>query len=351
MKTLRLLEMNAWVGQLVRGIRGYELLEPKGRRVLRHRALARGIIAADADVVTLQEVVPMPGAAQEIAAATGYDLLWRVNNGGLRVGPWGIPPGVGRGAGLAILARPELGLKPAGVRRLSGPGLVTNWMSVQAGPVWHALAGLIHVDGQPIVIATTHIRYAFPDSEGFFRCWERLRTQGHVDTDEPPPWLLKLSAQNRLMRDQELDRLAQWLQKLAQRHQAPVLLGADFNLDPDTAQMRWFTETTGYTNILPLLAPGTMTWQPDANPNITPGLRHTWKDGTPKPPPLQLMTCLDGIPQCPDHVLCSPGLRPEAAQLTCTRPQDGLYPSDHFGILVDVALEGGGRDRDDGGDG
>ena len=336
--TLRLLEMNAWVGQLVRGIRGYELLEPKGRRALRHSALARGIVAAEADVVTLQEVVPLPGAAQEIAAATGYDLLWRVNNGGLRLGAWGIPPGVGRGAGLAILARPELGLTAVGVRRLSGPGLVTNWMSAQAGPVWHALAGLIHVGDRPLVIVNTHVRYAFPDSDGFFHCWEKLRAQGHVDTPEPPAWLLKLSAQNRLMRDHELDRLATWLHKLSQRHEAPVLLGADFNHDPDTAQMRWFTEATGFLNALPTLAPGSMTWQPNANPNVTPGLRHTWKDGTPKPPPLQLMTCLDSIAQCPDHVLCSPELTPVAAQLTCTRPHDGIYASDHFGVLVDIEL-------------
>lgn len=339
MSRLRIVNLNTWIGLLVRGLLGVEKVEPEGHKRRRLEALAAELRARDPDVVTLQECLPLPSFARELADMLGYDHIWRVANSGLRFFGVGVPWGVERGEGLAILARKELGLSHLATRRLSGRGFVTNWMSVQLGPVRYAIAGRVDVGGRPAIVVNTHIRYGFPNHRAFWDAWASLRTRGVVDREAPPGWLLRLLRDNRQTRDAELRRLAAWLNALAEEHRAPILLGADFNLDPGAPQITEFLEATGFTNVLPTYAPGALTWDPQGNYNVAYGNRLTWDDGRPKSMILQLMAYLDSVPQTPDHVMCSPDMTPTAGGVAFDTPHEGVLASDHYGVWADATLD------------
>ena len=187
---LKLLSINTWTGHYPRSFYAVESLEPPGNKERRTRALAAGIRSLDPDVIFLQECMPQPDFSQGLAQALGYDGLHRICNSGVRFCGVGLPLGVGRGEGLAILAKPGLRLRPAGVRRLSGVGLVTRHCSLQAGAIKLALGGQIDFQGRPIALVTTHLSYMYPNEATFWRSWADLQATGEVK-GEPPGWVVR----------------------------------------------------------------------------------------------------------------------------------------------------------------
>lgn len=335
---IRIVNLNTWIGCLPRTLLKVVGIEPPGHKQRRIAALLSELRARSPDVITLQECLPLPSFAQQIADALGYDLVWRIGNSGLRLFGVGYPTGVGRGEGLAILAKRGLGLRQVGSKRLSGSGLVTNWCAFQVGPLRWALAGLVEVQGRRCLVVTTHVSYAFPSKESFRIGWAELHERAVVKHREPPTWLVRMAKDNDEVRDKELQRLARWLARLQHKHRAPVLVGADFNLDPETPQVSDFLATTGFVNALPQHAPGMLTWDPGGNDNISFDVDHRWPDGADKPAFLQLMAWLDSIPQCPDHVLVSQGLTLTDAGRAFDQHHDGVLASDHYGIWADVLI-------------
>jgi len=336
---LRVINLNAWIGCIPRGLFGLASLEPKGHKEGRNLAIAEELRRLKPDVITMQECLPLPGFAKELADRLGYDMVYRVCNGGLRLLRLGLPRRVQAGEGLVILARPELGMKCIGTMKLSGLGSVNRFWSIQLGPVRYAIAVRIELDGKPVIIANTHIRYGFPNRPTFLKAWSDLHEAGHVASPLPPGWLIRLARTNRRVRDAELRRLGRWLLKLRQKKAgAPLVLGADFNLDPGMPQMEAFLAATGYTNLLPKYQPEALTWDPETNPNSKLGLAPTWPGGGRKSVPMLLMSYLDSIPQCPDHVMASPGLETVGATLCANVSIDGVYPSDHYGICADFTV-------------
>lgn len=338
MTTLRIVNLNTWIGLLVRGVGGVERVEPEGHKRKRFDALVAELKERAPDVVTLQECLPLPTLARDLAAALDYGCVWRVGNGGLRMLGVGLPPGIGSGEGLTVLAKRELALEHLETRRLSGRGLVTSWLSLQLGPVRIAVACRVHLEGRPVIVVNTHIRYGFPNHDAFWEGWRTLRERGVVTHAEPPRWLLKMLHDNRETRDLELKRLAAWVGHLRRELSAPVVIGADFNLDPGAAQMAEFLGETGYANVLPQVAPGALTWAPAHNYNIGFGTAWTWDNGQPKSMILQLMAYLDQIPQTPDHIMLSPELRLRAGGVAFDVPHEGTLASDHFGVWADAEL-------------
>ncbi len=334
--TLRIVNLNTWIGCLPRRLVKAVSIEPTGHKERRYAALLAELRLRDPDVITLQECLPLPSFVQRLAKDLGYDALWRVCNSGIRLWSFGVPTRIGRGEGLAILARKDLAMRHVGTKRLSGFGVVTNWCAFQIGPIRWAIAARLTLAGRPIVIVTTHIRYAFPSHQSFHEGWSTLHRRGVTRHNTPPRWLSRFAKDTEHVRDKELERLSDWIAALRHRHDAPLVLGADFNLDPETPQVGRFLDATGMVNTLPKFAPGQLTWCPTTNPHIGHSLTMTWPDGAPKSAALQLMALLDSIPQTPDHVMVSPGLTLTAGGRAFDTAPHGLHASDHFGIWADV---------------
>lgn len=336
---LRLVNINAWIGSIPRGLLGLASLEPNGHKEAREAALVEEMLVLRPDVICMQECLPLPSFATSVAERLGYDVVYRVCNGGFRLFRLGLPFGVQAGEGLAILARKELGMKRVGTKKLSGMGSVNRFWSLQLGPVRYAIAVRVELDGREAIVVNTHIRYGFPNRATFLKAWEELYAAGHVKSPVPASWIVRLARSNRRVRDKELKRLGHWLLKLRQKNNgAPVIVGADFNVDPNTPQMTSFLAATGYTNLLPAFHPGVLTWDPVNNTNSQLGLSPTWPDGGTKGLIMLLMSYLDSIPQCPDHILASPGLEALDVDLCCNVPLDGVFPSDHYGIRADFRI-------------
>lgn len=335
---IRIVNLNTWVGVLPRGLLGEIVaLEPPGHKDKRMRALVDELVELAPDVVTFQECLPLPGFALQVAKQLDYDVFFRVANGGFRIGGVGFPPGVGGGEGLAILAKKEHRMVLLGNKKLSGTGLVTNWMSLQLGPVRYALAVKLMLRGEPIIVATSHIRYGFPSRDAFEAGWVDLHRRGLARSPNPPKWLHDMTRTHGDARDKEIKRLAAWLLDLRAKNQgAPVLLGADMNLDADTPQLADFLAYTGYRNTLSDEHPGILTWDPRHNANIAYSVDFKWPDGKEKSTILQMMAYLDAIPQCPDHVMLSPGLACRQSRRVFDRPRGDVFASDHYGICVDA---------------
>ncbi|MFO0744599.1 MAG: endonuclease/exonuclease/phosphatase family protein [Myxococcota bacterium] len=335
---MRIVNLNTWVGCLPRGVFGEVVtLEPPGHKRRRFEVLLAELRERDPDFVTFQECLPLPSFAEDMAKALDYDVFWRVANGGLRFMGRGFPSGVGLGEGMAILAKKAHGMRPLGAKKLSGAGFVANWMSFQLGPCRYALAARASVDGRPVIIVNTHVRYGFPSREAFQAAWIEMHRRGVTKEPTPPRWVHDLTHSNGEARDKEIRRLAKWLLELRSQNQgAPVLVGADFNIDPDTPQMAEFLASTGYRNVLPERHPGVLTWDPRDNANIAYGIDFKWPDGSDKSTILQMIAYLDSIPQCPDHVLLSPGLELVDCGRAFDVARDGTFASDHFGIWADA---------------
>lgn len=335
---MRIVNLNTWVGCLPRGVLDVVSLEPPGHKKKRFEILLAELRERDPDFVTFQECLPLPQFAVEMAKALDYDVVYRVANAGLRMFGVGFPPGIGLGEGMAILAKKSHRMVSLGAKKLSGAGFVSNWGSVQFGPCRYALAARALVDGHPVIVVTTHIRYGFPSREAFQAAWIEMHKRGITKDPTPPRWIHDLTHSNGEARDKEIRRLARWLLELRTKNQgAPVLVGADFNIDPDTPQMSEFLAATGYRNVLPERHPGALTWDPRGNANIAYGIDMKWPDGSDKSTILQMMAYLDSIPQTPDHVLISPGLELSDCGLACAAPRDGAFASDHYGIWADAA--------------
>jgi hypothetical protein len=336
---LRLLTINAWHGQYPRSPFKVEPIEPPGSKERRTAALLAGVRELDPDVILMQECMPQPDFSRRVAAALGYDEVSKICNSGLRILGRGLPSGIGAGEGLAVLAKRHLGLRPRGVKRLSGFGFTSSLVAAQVGQLHFALAAEVRVGGRPVVLVNTHLRYAYPSIDAFHRAWEDLHAQGAL-RGEPGKTFEAIVRRSIRTRDAELARLAGWIEGFARRG-LPVILGADLNLDHDAAQTLHFVDRLGLLNVLPSTSERPCTWDPLGNPNIAYSLAAQHPDGTPKPLIPRLVAHYDAIPQCPDHLMLGPTFRRECLReggLALDRPYDGVLASDHYGVFAEVRV-------------
>jgi endonuclease/exonuclease/phosphatase family metal-dependent hydrolase len=138
-----------------------------------------------------------------------------------------------------------------------------------------------------------------------------------------------------LERERELQAVAaaRFLERLAAGRPGPVVVAGDFDATPDAASMRFWRgrQSLGDTSVCYRDAwehvhggePG-HTFTPD-NPMVADG---TW--------PLERGRRIDYIlVRCADH---GPGLDIAACERIFDRPVDGVWGSDHFGVVADLTV-------------
>jgi len=114
----------------------------------------------DADIITMQEVNPLPSKAKRIARDLDMDFIYHVGEGGVRIGPFGFPSNLRQGD--AIFAKKELNLEWVGRKRTTG-GFAGNFFSFHFNDASQILAGKVMVNDQPLHIFTTHWHSSIPD--------------------------------------------------------------------------------------------------------------------------------------------------------------------------------------------
>ena len=168
--SLRILTINVWSGLDYKGFFKMGEHESDGERAARFRPLVTRVKELSPDVVFVQEANPVARYASDLASALFMEEIHQVVNGGIKVGPLGVPTNLKEG--LVILARPELSLKKMAAWKLSGPpGLHSDMISFHLSEVVLALEGKITVEGQVLYLVNVHLAAAprVPEDVASFR--------------------------------------------------------------------------------------------------------------------------------------------------------------------------------------
>jgi endonuclease/exonuclease/phosphatase family metal-dependent hydrolase len=333
---LAVLTLNAWHG-LAGELEGLSLPgEPKERREERLAWQVEELRRLAPDVLLLQEMNPAARQARRYARELGYEEIHRVVNCGVRLGPIGVPRNLHEG--LAILARPGLGLRKVAAVRLSGNGRCGSLGGLQTTESRGALVGEIRWRGRRVLLVTTHLSHPPSVSPGFAAALGALLDRGALDGQQLGEILGTLEGRRGRNRQEAL-RLARFVEALRRerggKEELPVILGGDLNADPRSPTLETF-ERAGLFAV-----EGTVplpTWDPLRNgTNQSLGALST--------PPLptfglpEVAALLDARLETPrqiDHLLLTSELEAVRVELVLDQEDEGILPSDHFGLLARV---------------
>lgn len=249
----------------------------------RLRLIRDGLAALEPDVVGLQEVLGFPGMpsqAHEIADGLG----WNVHH----VPAWAV--GGGLTFGNALLSRHAL-LDAASLPLPSPPGLDTRTVAFARVDAPHG----------PFPVFVTHLTFQHHFSSA--RCAQVRALTDHVKALAPT----------------------------AQDGPPPILMG-DFNADPDSDEMRFLRGLTPLGGDSVYFADAwlaTTGQAPDAGPGWTYDRRNPYAIRSREPSRRIDYIYVRG----PDRHLRG---EPLSARVCLDQPDNGVWPSDHFGLFAEI---------------
>jgi endonuclease/exonuclease/phosphatase family metal-dependent hydrolase len=321
--------------------------EDEERKGQRFAWQIRLIQELDPDILFLQEVNPNQREARTYAQALDYDEIHKVTSCGIHLPPIKIPSNVNDG--LAILARPGLNLRREHTKRLSGDAVCTATVGFQTKESRYALLGEINVEGSPILLATTHLSSPPYLPPGFEEELERLTADGVLTEEQHGEIVDKLERK----RERNLDETRNLLREIDKHrgklsnegHHVAVILGGDFNTEPDTASLEAIVDAN-----LQIVATGPdyLTWDPIRNhENQAIGSKRSWPVPTFDLEQVEkLLEPRRTTARQIDFLFVSEQGEVVSSKMAMDRDRDGLFPSDHFAIfaVIDLDLDAPGPD-------
>ena len=297
----------------------YQDPETRDRRT---RILVEQLRELDPDVVAVNEANKLPGYARSLARELGYDQIFHVGLGGLRAGPLGLPLNLREGD--VILVRKSLQLERVGRRQLSG-GPVGNFFTVHFADATQVIGGRIEVGGRELYLFNTHWHASPFPTEEYFRRLEERRDAGLIDAEHYDE-LAAEAVEGQRWRLDEARKTVEFIDKVAAG--APVILMGDFNAVVDTEEIA-LIRGAGFRDAYAQTGePPGYTWDGRQNTNIQLQKRTFPEDFWLEPTQRRI-----------DYVFFrGPGLQVQHSRVVLNRPLEGLYPSDHFGVMADFRL-------------
>jgi endonuclease/exonuclease/phosphatase family metal-dependent hydrolase len=244
--------------------------------------------------------------------------------------------------GIAILARPELGLRRVGKKRLSGNAKCTATFGFQTKESRYALFGEITVGGRSLLVATTHFSSPPFVPSDFEQRLDELVEQGTLEVGQREEILAELE-RKRQRSLAEAQRLLGQIEKRRRDRKNPdrprsVILGGDFNAEPGTPAIVAIEEA-GFRSAAE--GPAFLTWDPARNhANYAIGSRRA--DPLPTfglSPIEELLAPRRTTARQIDHIFVSESLAVDSAAMVLDREVDGRYLSDHFALLGILRVE------------
>ncbi|HXV76177.1 MAG TPA: endonuclease/exonuclease/phosphatase family protein [Candidatus Polarisedimenticolaceae bacterium] len=335
---IRVLTFNAW-----HGLRGAPRLRLDGedprRKARRFDWQIEQIRRLDPDLLLLQEVNKNARETRRYADALAYDHINKVTNCGIHLPPVKIPTNFNDG--LAILARPGLGLRRVGHKRLSGDAICGESIGFQTRESRFVLFGEIRLGSRTVLVATTHLSAPPPLADPFFARLDRLVAQGRV-AHEQRETIARRVDRARRRNLAEVETIVRALdgyrrpKETAGRYRH-LVVGGDFNAEPDTAAIATL-ERAGLRDVSS--DRGLLTWDPRRNrENQSIGRRRSPPVPTFGNPAIEaLVGDGTGRPRQIDYIFVSSEFTAVSVELALERPLDGLYASDHFGVFSVLRL-------------
>ena len=220
--------------------------ESKAERTERFKHQYAQLAVVQPDLILLQEVNPLPEKAQAYVDAMRsfgleYSAIHQADACGIRLGR-GLIPGLNNG--LAVLAKSPLRLrKLSGLKLSGGLGGCTDLVGFQTGAHRYALIAEVENPGtgNKILAVSLHLHSGIERSEFFIRQIREAKAQGQLPDPEHFDKLLAALVADQDRRIGEIRTLMQELKRLkaqAQQDYLSVIIGGDFNFEPDSPEYR-----------------------------------------------------------------------------------------------------------------
>lgn len=319
---VRVITINVWAGLDYKGSLKMGEYEDAQTRNLRTRILVQQLSELDPDLVAINEANKLPGYARDLSRELGYDYVYHVGLGGLRAGPIGLPVNLREGD--VILAKKSRALRHVGRKQLSG-GPVGNIFTFHFADATQVIAGRIRVGARDVYVFNTHWHASpFPTLE-YLESLKERRDSGLIDEDKYEE-LVSEAVGGKEWRLAEARKTVAFVDKVA--GQNPVILMGDFNALSSSEEFGILREA-GFIDAFAKLSdsPG-YTWDGTENSNIRlqKGVypEDFWLEPTRKR--------IDFI------FIRGNDLRVVRCQVVFDRPVEGVYASDHFGVMADIEV-------------
>jgi endonuclease/exonuclease/phosphatase family metal-dependent hydrolase len=332
---IKILNFNVWFGLDRRGTLKFGNYENRAARQARFKALVEGLKRLQPDVVALQEVNPLPAYVRRLKRELAYDAVWTMANVGIKILGIGLPFNLT--AGNAVLSKPGCSPELIGIKRLSGRGILTSLFSLHLREIRQAMAVKLALRNRSFVAVNTQTHYSLIWDAGWMEAADQMVARGEI-SDEQYEELLKIIRAGHRRRELELSRIHRFLKSLSRD---PFVLMGDLNATDDSPALNRMMDDLKLIDAYRATHPAAdgYTWDPMTNPNTACDGSPYWADKvTLKDPLNRLEAFFDRtVPRRIDYVLLSEHFSPDMidrARLVFTKPVDGTFVSDHFGLEV-----------------
>jgi len=326
--------INVWSGIDYEGTLKMGEYESTDIRELRYQTLLSELRELDPDVVAINEANTLPRYARRLARDLKMDYVYSVGMGGLRIGAVGIPTNFREGD--AILARKGLGLRSLGKKRLSGGGIITNFVTLHASESNQVIGATVVINGKTVYLFNTHTHASPLPTPALYARLDDVVREGKL-TGEELTRAKESILEGQRWRADEIVKLMSFVSDKAPAG-SPVVLMGDFNAEADTPEMKpifdkGFVDT--FREVNPD-APG-YTWNPAANTNSS-----YYEKPRGKETPEKLVGGLDDlVAKRIDFILAGGAFKADdvmESRVVLDRARQGHHPSDHFGLMSVIRI-------------
>lgn len=347
---MRVLSFNLWHGLSPSSPLAFEALEPDTRRRLREDLQISTIKSLNPDFCLLQEVNPVPTRGPAVVAAIDMDGEFQGDLVGLKVLGVGLPFNLH--SGLAITAAKKFGLKRVDAISLSRPNFnwVRMWASWQLKEERFALFCESMVPGiGKVLLVDTHLHHGMEVTPDF-----EAKIDEMVKTFELNSSFVS-ELKERLRRGDERRRsevavLMSAIKKIEKKYSAVIVCG-DLNANPDSELFHIFKEM-GFRDAWLEANPTDVGFSWDRTTNeanhllqarfpLSLVLEDLTFSAKMKEHLLGLARVQENRPRRIDYVWFKShgvNLKVTRAELVGKPNAEGLAPSDHFGVCVDLEV-------------
>ncbi len=206
--------------------------------------------AAAPDLMLLQEVNPLPATARVYVdglkkSGLDYDEVHQVDACGIRlIGNVAVVPGLNNG--LVVLAKAPLRIrKLEGLKLSGGLGGCQDSTGVQFGELRYALIAEIEnpATRRKVLAVSLHLHSGIERDEYFTQRIVVGQLEGRIPNEGAARQILAALAQDQERRLEELRTLVRELRtRQTEGHYVGVLVGGDFNFEPDSPEYRALQE-------------------------------------------------------------------------------------------------------------
>src|ERR1035437_2724229 len=335
---LKILTANVWTGLDYSGSFKMGEYEKTARREERFNLLVQEVKNLAPDVIFLQEVNPVRGLTGRLADSLGFDEIHQVCLSGFKFLGMGIPTNLSEG--ISILARKDLHLTKTVVPKLSDDfSLCGDFFSIQFQESNYALIGSIELQKQKIILLNTHLGYIVRMTNEVTAFLSRQLEPSLVQKSEYKKVVGKIVGLRETARE-EIKKLAELIMNNCADD--PVIIGGDFNLEPDDGLILDFTHSQKLIDVLGEdEQQNRITWDPVDNGNARISTFFVSAGGDSLDLFGKTAAMYDMKPRRVDYILLNNKFIKEdilTADIVINRAQDGTHVSDHYGVFAEIEL-------------